>query len=201
MLFFFFLMIRRPPRSTLFPYTTLFRSRARLQRHGADPGAAQRTDRNARPRHRPVQHGEPRIARFLGRHGRPDRQPGRRALVAGAVGADGAGDCLRAAGAAAVRRGPCGALCSIARSRRSRSRNRQWAARLNSFQSRNGLYELFTRASALPIVGIMAKRSRIGAWNAGLCAIEWSGERLRGPLSARKGSPFSSAYMFSTKML
>src|SRR3712207_7286895 len=26
---FFFLMIRRPPRSTLFPYTTLFRSRAR----------------------------------------------------------------------------------------------------------------------------------------------------------------------------
>src|SRR3989475_12097280 len=27
---FFFLMIRRPPRSTLFPYTTLFRSRARV---------------------------------------------------------------------------------------------------------------------------------------------------------------------------
>src|SRR2546430_7162774 len=26
MIFFFFLMIRRPPRSTLFPYTTLFRS-------------------------------------------------------------------------------------------------------------------------------------------------------------------------------
>src|SRR5260370_15747309 len=26
---FFFLMIRRPPRSTLFPYTTLFRSRLR----------------------------------------------------------------------------------------------------------------------------------------------------------------------------
>src|SRR2546430_17714728 len=32
--FFFFLMIRRPPRSTLFPYTTLFRSRRRaLRRH------------------------------------------------------------------------------------------------------------------------------------------------------------------------
>src|SRR6266536_4517991 len=32
-LFFFFLMIRRPPRSTLFPYTTLFRScRTRLSR-------------------------------------------------------------------------------------------------------------------------------------------------------------------------
>src|SRR3712207_8294314 len=32
---FFFLMIRRPPRSTLFPYTTLFRSLAReiLLRH------------------------------------------------------------------------------------------------------------------------------------------------------------------------
>src|SRR5690348_18388489 len=26
-IFFFFLMIRRPPRSTLFPYTTLFRSK------------------------------------------------------------------------------------------------------------------------------------------------------------------------------
>src|SRR2546421_11220227 len=29
---FFFLMIRRPPRSTLFPYTTLFRSPLPLQR-------------------------------------------------------------------------------------------------------------------------------------------------------------------------
>src|SRR5260370_17891246 len=28
---FFFLMIRRPPRSTLFPYTTLFRSHSRLR--------------------------------------------------------------------------------------------------------------------------------------------------------------------------
>src|SRR2546427_1792214 len=28
--FFFFLMIRRPPRSTLFPYTTLFRSRVNV---------------------------------------------------------------------------------------------------------------------------------------------------------------------------
>src|SRR6266498_3552295 len=32
---FFFLMIRRPPRSTLFPYTTLFRSRGR-RREGSD---------------------------------------------------------------------------------------------------------------------------------------------------------------------
>src|SRR4051812_49847865 len=30
---FFFLMIRRPPRSTLFPYTTLFRSPPHLDRH------------------------------------------------------------------------------------------------------------------------------------------------------------------------
>src|SRR5256885_9984886 len=34
-LFFFFLMIRRPPRSTLFPYTTLFRS-CRRHHHARD---------------------------------------------------------------------------------------------------------------------------------------------------------------------
>src|ERR1019366_1015062 len=39
---FFFLMIRRPPRSTLFPYTTLFRSPARL-RYGATPINADNT--------------------------------------------------------------------------------------------------------------------------------------------------------------
>src|SRR5256885_7594241 len=46
-------MIRRPPRSTLFPYTTLFRSRARAERRrGAavgHRGAAADTDRA--PRH------------------------------------------------------------------------------------------------------------------------------------------------------
>src|SRR2546427_2288673 len=31
-IFFFFLMIRRPPRSTLFPYTTLFRSQLQPER-------------------------------------------------------------------------------------------------------------------------------------------------------------------------
>src|SRR2546430_5468719 len=36
--FFFFLMIRRPPRSTLFPYTTLFRS-ARAQTASGMPAA------------------------------------------------------------------------------------------------------------------------------------------------------------------
>src|SRR3712207_8004344 len=35
LLFFFFLMIRRPPRSTLFPYTTLFRSDAAGERPNA----------------------------------------------------------------------------------------------------------------------------------------------------------------------
>src|ERR1041385_9299587 len=34
--FFFFLMIRRPPRSTLFPYTTLFRSQSVIR---SQPGA------------------------------------------------------------------------------------------------------------------------------------------------------------------
>src|SRR3989442_4910794 len=38
--FFFFLMIRRPPRSTLFPYTTLFRSRARRPPRRHDLGRA-----------------------------------------------------------------------------------------------------------------------------------------------------------------
>src|SRR3712207_7130153 len=36
MLFFFFLMIRRPPRSTLFPYTTLFRSKSNSGEGGED---------------------------------------------------------------------------------------------------------------------------------------------------------------------
>src|SRR3712207_6948383 len=54
----FFLMIRRPPRSTLFPYTTLFRSGVlrRPQRTSADPGrgaggdpGGQRPDPRARP--------------------------------------------------------------------------------------------------------------------------------------------------------
>src|SRR6266567_3819483 len=42
----FFLMIRRPPRSTLFPYTTLFRSR-RVSRRSA---LRRRADVDRRPR-------------------------------------------------------------------------------------------------------------------------------------------------------
>src|SRR3712207_8581090 len=47
---FFFLMIRRPPRSTLFPYTTLFRSDRRLVR------AERRHEAQARRRRRAVAH-------------------------------------------------------------------------------------------------------------------------------------------------
>src|SRR3712207_7988576 len=55
--FYFFLMIRRPPRSTLFPYTTLFRSHARPR---ADlPRAVARPLRRARPR---PDGGEERVA-------------------------------------------------------------------------------------------------------------------------------------------
>src|SRR6266496_4484170 len=39
LLFFFFLMIRRPPRSTLFPYTTLFRSERRKPLTYVGPGS------------------------------------------------------------------------------------------------------------------------------------------------------------------
>src|SRR5260370_5213207 len=54
-LIFFFLMIRRPPRSTLFPYTTLFRSHRRGRGGGAGrprrrarPGGSRRPGRPAR---------------------------------------------------------------------------------------------------------------------------------------------------------
>src|SRR5438876_3654163 len=59
-MFFFFLMIRRPPRSTLFPYTTLFRSDPLVPRRGlalrargsvrTRPGAAVDVLRAVRPR-------------------------------------------------------------------------------------------------------------------------------------------------------
>src|SRR6266496_5279430 len=50
--YFFFLMIRRPPRSTLFPYTTLFRPRAggrprreRPELHPPGPGRDRKSTR------------------------------------------------------------------------------------------------------------------------------------------------------------
>src|SRR3712207_7827892 len=52
-LFFFFLMIRRPPRSTLFPYTTLFRSLP-----GPHGGGEPRARGQDRPRHAPAPRSE-----------------------------------------------------------------------------------------------------------------------------------------------
>src|SRR3712207_7811486 len=57
---FFFLMIRRPPRSTLFPYTTLFRS----QRHFDRPASGA---------------GQPDLARSMDGRGGQRAQPGDRA--------------------------------------------------------------------------------------------------------------------------
>src|SRR5260370_22829631 len=49
--FFFFLMIRRPPRSTLFPYTTLFRSH-RLRFIAYEYGARPQRSRSGAARNR-----------------------------------------------------------------------------------------------------------------------------------------------------
>src|SRR5258705_10318370 len=46
--FFFFLMIRRPPRSTLFPYTTLFRSASRTTRRASSTRISRRSARSWR---------------------------------------------------------------------------------------------------------------------------------------------------------
>src|SRR5256885_9218538 len=47
---FFFLMIRRPPRSTLFPYTTLFRSHSSRARAASGGRAAEPARQSARAR-------------------------------------------------------------------------------------------------------------------------------------------------------
>src|SRR5215510_15835552 len=47
---FFFLMIRRPPRSTLFPYTTLFRPDGRRPLRLRPPGSEARSSRRPPPR-------------------------------------------------------------------------------------------------------------------------------------------------------
>src|SRR6266446_9262322 len=49
--FFFFLMIRRPPRSTLFPYTTLFRSFAVTQFRHETGGAVRCADSSRSEEH------------------------------------------------------------------------------------------------------------------------------------------------------
>src|SRR5690242_20754448 len=64
-LIFFFLMIRRPPISTLFPYTTLFRSRLLpLSRNAGAQSSASAGKTRAGLRHQPcaeVRHPEPRL--------------------------------------------------------------------------------------------------------------------------------------------
>src|SRR2546430_6111633 len=62
---FFFLMIRRPPRSTLFPYTTLFRSLRRVRALRAPARRARREPRRAEPRAGPLPLGRPGAARRL----------------------------------------------------------------------------------------------------------------------------------------
>src|SRR3712207_7911680 len=73
---FFFLMIRRPPRSTLFPYTTLFRSlgAARAQR-GRGVGLV--LGRGRRP-HRHVGARPDRVGRLGAAHGGAARRPAAR---------------------------------------------------------------------------------------------------------------------------
>src|SRR2546430_11752618 len=93
-LFFFFLMIRRPPRSTLFPYTTLFRSVEPTGRQGAKPEDAGHAKQDERwERHRSLGAAEPSRQRSLvgerldqlggaadvhvhGAHGQRDRKHG-----------------------------------------------------------------------------------------------------------------------------
>src|SRR5436305_4959301 len=50
MIFSFFIMIRRPPRPTLFPYTTLFRSNAAQRRSDSPSGRRRVTSEAARAR-------------------------------------------------------------------------------------------------------------------------------------------------------
>src|SRR2546430_965186 len=64
---FFFLMIRRPPRSTLFPYTTLFRSHRAGAGDAAEADAVRRADVRAGPGARRRRPGRDEAAR-QGRH-------------------------------------------------------------------------------------------------------------------------------------
>src|SRR5258705_7204755 len=60
--FFFFLMIRRPPRSTLFPYTTLFRSRPTADHVGRGQANADGIERRAPPLGTFVRASQPELA-------------------------------------------------------------------------------------------------------------------------------------------
>src|SRR2546422_3486047 len=78
MLFFFFLMIRRPPRSTLFPYTTLFRSRARGARAGAARVARAPRALPAERQTDPLQRRRPHVGRVARREPAEDLRRGAR---------------------------------------------------------------------------------------------------------------------------
>src|SRR3712207_7826100 len=52
-------MIRRPPRSTLFPYTTLFRSRGAVQQQGQSERSEQPQRHRGRRETEGVDHGDP----------------------------------------------------------------------------------------------------------------------------------------------
>src|SRR3989337_4045371 len=82
---FFFLMIRRPPRSTLFPYTTLFRStrqpaRRCAERHPRHSGLAVTSSRDRKSTRLNSSHGSISYAVFcLKTHKKkPDTEPTRR---------------------------------------------------------------------------------------------------------------------------
>src|SRR5690349_23486608 len=55
-------MIRRPPRSTLFPYTTLFRSLRPARHQLREAGDRREEDGRAQGRHREAVHGRHRVA-------------------------------------------------------------------------------------------------------------------------------------------
>src|SRR3989449_8538679 len=71
---FFFLMIRRPPRSTLFPYTTLFRSRLGddLYALGRPARPGEPRPRGRAPHHERVRHGPRRGDHEPGGEGRSE---------------------------------------------------------------------------------------------------------------------------------
>src|SRR3712207_6954364 len=69
-LYIFFLMIRRPPRSTLFPYTTLFRSPAAAVGVGRPASGARPV-----PDRAPADHGRVRPRREVRAGGRARRRP------------------------------------------------------------------------------------------------------------------------------
>src|SRR6266540_7146101 len=95
--FFFFLMIRRPPRSTLFPYTTLFRSargagalcsrlvRADRSGEGGPAGVLRRPWRPTSRRTRAAERISAALRARPGCHGRAARRYGVRRPGAGAA--------------------------------------------------------------------------------------------------------------------